>query len=68
MLNIEYDTIEFRKYFYMCNRVVAVDLRGCGESDKPQLRTNYSRQILVEDLRGLAEALLQQGEEAMPRL
>ena len=52
----------------MCNRVVAVDLRGCGESDKPQLRTNYSRQILVEDLRGLAEALLQQGEEAMPRL
>jgi epoxide hydrolase 4 len=38
-------------------KVVAVDLRGYNESDKPIERNAYQISILVEDIRGVIEAL-----------
>lgn len=38
-------------------RVVAVDLRGYGESDKPKGVAQYKMPLLVEDVRQLIEAL-----------
>ncbi|XP_076031408.1 epoxide hydrolase 4-like isoform X2 [Oratosquilla oratoria] len=37
--------------------VVAVDLRGCGDSDKPMLRTQYSVQVIADDITQLISAL-----------
>ncbi|NXH14151.1 EPHX4 hydrolase, partial [Bucco capensis] len=38
-------------------RVVALDLRGCGASEKPPGRDSYQLEILVEDIRQVIEAL-----------
>jgi epoxide hydrolase 4 len=38
-------------------KVVAVDLRGYNESDKPKERSTYRLSVLVEDIKGVIEAL-----------
>ncbi|CAG5131062.1 unnamed protein product [Candidula unifasciata] len=48
-----YQIKEFQKDF----RVVAVDMRGYGESDRPQGVQQYRMPLLVEDVRLLIEAL-----------
>ncbi|XP_044309878.1 epoxide hydrolase 3 [Varanus komodoensis] len=44
---------EFKKAF----KVVALDLRGYGFSDAPEGCRKYKRDLLVEDIRGVVEAL-----------
>lgn len=39
------------------SRVVAIDLRGYGDSDKPKGLANYKTNVLVDDLRQLVLAL-----------
>jgi len=48
-----YQILEFQKDF----RVVAVDMRGFGDTDKPEGVENYKLDLLVEDLRLFIEAL-----------
>ena len=38
-------------------RVVAVDMRGYGDSDKPKSMSAYKREMLVEDMREFIEQL-----------
>ena len=38
-------------------RVIAPDTRGCGESEPPPGISGYKRELLVEDLRALLDAL-----------
>ena len=38
-------------------KVVAVDLRGYNESDKPKERNSYRLSVLVEDIKGIIEGL-----------
>jgi len=47
---------EFKSDFY----VVAIDLRGYGESDKPMGVENYATNILVEDIREFLDAMNRQ--------
>ncbi|NXE58250.1 EPHX4 hydrolase, partial [Casuarius casuarius] len=44
-------------------RVVALDLRGCGASDKPPGRSSYGPETLLEDIRQVVEALGTPGEK-----
>lgn len=44
-------------YFLMARRVVAVDLRGYGDSDKPNGRDAYKIDRLVNDVRQIIEML-----------
>uniref|UniRef100_A0A2C9KII3 AB hydrolase-1 domain-containing protein n=1 Tax=Biomphalaria glabrata TaxID=6526 RepID=A0A2C9KII3_BIOGL len=48
-----YQIKEFQKDF----RVVAVDMRGYGDSDKPKGLENYKMDVLVQDVQELIEAL-----------
>ncbi|KAK0061850.1 epoxide hydrolase 1, partial [Biomphalaria pfeifferi] len=48
-----YQIKEFQKDF----RVVAVDMRGYGDSDKPKGLENYKMNVLVQDVQELIEAL-----------
>ncbi|MCM1982055.1 alpha/beta fold hydrolase [Lyngbya confervoides] len=43
--------------FAQTYKVVAVDLRGYNESDKPLPQSAYELSVLVEDIRGILEAL-----------
>nr|XP_056713745.1 epoxide hydrolase 3 [Euleptes europaea] len=45
------------KEFRQAYKVVAVDMRGFGFSDAPAGCKNYQRDLLLEDLRGMIEAL-----------
>lgn len=38
-------------------RTVAIDMRGYGDSDKPEKKSNYKMHILVEDIRQVVLAL-----------
>ena len=42
---------------YIFYRVVAMDMRGYGESDKPERRHAYVREKLVDDVRQLIQKL-----------
>jgi pimeloyl-ACP methyl ester carboxylesterase len=44
-------------FHYFFFRVVAVDLRGYGDSDKPSGISNYSVPLLINDLKQLVVAL-----------
>ncbi|XP_068778953.1 epoxide hydrolase 3-like isoform X2 [Struthio camelus] len=44
-------------------RVVALDLRGCGASDKPPSRSSYRVENVLEDIRQVVEALGTRGEK-----
>ncbi|NWR80311.1 EPHX3 hydrolase, partial [Centropus unirufus] len=47
--------------------VVALDLRGCGASEKPPGKDNYCLELLVEDIRQVLEALgTQDGQDQEP--
>ncbi|XP_064355277.1 epoxide hydrolase 3 [Dromaius novaehollandiae] len=53
--------------FSTCFRVVALDLRGCGASDKPPGRSSYGPETLLEDIRQVVEALGTPGEKGVPK-
>ncbi|KAF2360634.1 Alpha/beta hydrolase fold-1 [Trinorchestia longiramus] len=40
-----------------CFRVISLDLRGCGDSEKPALRSKYSMKLLVEDIANFIRTL-----------
>ena len=42
---------------FFCGRVVAIDQRGYGDSDKPSSVSSYDVDKLVNDLKGLVAAL-----------
>ncbi|XP_055520083.1 epoxide hydrolase 4-like [Leucoraja erinacea] len=48
-----YQLREFKSKY----RVVAMDLRGYGDSDAPQDRSDYKMEYLLADIRGMIEAL-----------
>ncbi|NWS77837.1 EPHX3 hydrolase, partial [Crotophaga sulcirostris] len=47
-------------------RVVALDLRGCGASEKPPDKDSYRLELLVEDIRQVIEALGTPSEQDEP--
>lgn len=49
--------ISFLFIFAKHSRTVAVDMRGFGDSDKPVGASNYTMDILVNDLKGIIENL-----------
>lgn len=44
-------------YLFFCNSVVAVDLRGCGYSEKFYSKSEYKMEALVGDVKNLIDAL-----------
>ncbi|XP_062454330.1 epoxide hydrolase 3, partial [Rhea pennata] len=48
-------------------RVVALDQRGCGASDKPPGKSSYRPEAMLEDIRQVIEALGTRGEKGVPK-
>ncbi|NXA57615.1 EPHX4 hydrolase, partial [Nothocercus julius] len=48
-------------------RVVALDLRGSGASDKPPGKSSYRPDVVLEDLRQVVEALGTPGHKGVPK-
>ncbi|XP_025917775.1 epoxide hydrolase 3-like [Apteryx rowi] len=48
-------------------RVVALDQRGCGASDKPPGKSSYRPEAMLEDIRQVIEALGTRGEKGIPK-
>ena len=45
-------------YIILCKfRVIAIDLRGCGDSEYPTKRGGFSKEILVQDIASLITTL-----------